>query len=65
MKKTRKGPKDPLERSIWMRENVIRRAYTKIDEIRADAELEVQRVEKEIQKKKVLLDALKRGKLSA
>jgi len=63
MKQKRKGPTDPLERAIWLRESVIRRAEQHIRRIYAYADEEAARIRKEIASKKVLLDALKRGKI--
>ena len=62
-KQAKKGPTDPLGRAIWSREGTIRRAHEKIKTIREIAEERVSLVLKDIEKKKVLLDALKRGKL--
>lgn len=65
MKVSRKRPTDPLARAIWCRERSIRRAEQRITQILAEAQEDAVLIRKEIAKKKILLDALKRGKLKA
>jgi hypothetical protein len=59
----RKGPVDPLARAIWSREAVIKRAEQRIKRLFEQAEADAKLIRKEIEKKKILLDALKRGQL--
>ena len=59
-----KMPKDPLERSIYIREGGIKRMQQNIVRIRREAEEEIAEVQKRIKEKQVLLDALKRGQLT-
>lgn len=58
-----KIPKDPLERSIYIRERSIARMEENIRRIQESADEAKAEVRKRIAEKKVLLDALKRGKL--
>lgn len=57
-------PTDPLERSIHMREKGIERMELNIQRIREAADEQIAEVRARIKEKRVLLDALKRGKLS-
>lgn len=59
-----KMPTDPLGRSIFVRERAIERMQNNITRILEEAGEKAKEVEKRIAEKKVLLDALKRGKLS-
>ena len=63
MKPDKRKQFDPLKRAIAAREAVIDRAELRIKKVYADAEEEANRIRKDIQKKKILLDALKRGQL--
>lgn len=59
-----KMPTDPLERSIYVREKGIERMESNIQRIREAADEQIAEVRARIKEKRVLLDALKRGKLS-
>lgn len=63
----RKKRKDmnPLERSIASREGAIGRMKENINRIRSDAAEKIAEIQARIKEKQFLLDALKRGQISA
>ncbi len=58
-----KKRKDPVSRAIASYEGSIRRLTLKKERFRREAKRDCQEINKEIEKKKVLLAALKKGRL--
>lgn len=65
--KPRKKRKDmnPLERSIASREGAIERMKLNMDRIRKEADKTISEIQVRIKEKQFLLDALKRGQITA
>lgn len=59
-----KVPVTPVQRSIRMYETRIANGKKKIASMRRETEEEVERLQKSLDRQKVLLDALKRGELT-
>jgi hypothetical protein len=63
MAKTKKKPMSPVERAIWLHTRGIEAAKHEIAHIQECADEAIAKVKKSINKRQILMDALKSGSL--